>query len=111
MSIAAISTPIILWVVLVSSYAAYWGCIRHFEATLKKEDFRLWERLVLLHVGALRIAPRAIFFSFLLNGDFRSLNNIRISRAAFWTGVTAVMFGLSAGVVYWYYILFLPYKK
>jgi hypothetical protein len=111
MSIADYSTPIILWVVLVSSYAAYLGCIRHFEATLKKEDFRLWEQLILLQVGALRIVRRAVFFSFLLNGDFQSLSNPRISRASFWTVLTAVMFGLSAGVVYWYYILYLPYKK
>jgi len=111
MSIAHIPTPIILWAVLISSYAAYWGCIRHFEATLKREDFRLWESLVLQQVGALRIVRRAIFFSFLLNGDFQSLSNARISRAAFWTGITAAMFGLSAGVVYWYYNLYLPYNK
>jgi hypothetical protein len=111
MSIPDTPTPIILWVVLVSSSLAYWSCLRNFETTLKKENFRLWESLVLQQVDALRIARRAVFFSFLLNGDFRSLSNARISRAAFWTGITAVLFGLSASVVYWYYYLYLPFKR
>ncbi len=102
------ATPIILWAILSAALAIYWICLTYFESTLKKENFRLWESLVFQQVGALRIVRRAVFFTFLLNGDFQSLNNPRIARATSWVVVTGIISVLSGAAVLAYYNF---YKK
>ena len=105
------ATAIILWAVMVSALTAYSACLMHFETTLKREDFRLWQRLVMMQVGALRLARRAVFVTYLFNGDFQNLNNSRISRATYWALATGAAFVVSSISLFWYYRIYLPSQR
>jgi hypothetical protein len=111
MIFASIPISMIFWAAFVVFTTAYVECIKNFSRTLRKENLPLWEELYLPQAGAERINHGKIFKSFMRRGDFRSLNNTRTSRAAFCTGITGVLAGLSGSALFWYYALFLPYHK
>jgi hypothetical protein len=111
MIFATVSIPMILWSAFIIFMTAYVECIKYFSRTLKEENPSLWEELCQRQSGVGRINHGRIFRRFLFRGEFRSLNNPKTSRAGFWTGITGILAGLSTGVLYWYYVLYLPYKK
>jgi hypothetical protein len=101
----------VYWLSFVVSGTAYISCIKFFSLTLQKEHPALWESLRALQANVLRVNHGKIFFSFMKRGNLGALRNPKLSRIAFWIGISGVFFGLSASTLYFYYILYLPYHK
>ena len=111
MIFASIPFSIVYWLAFVLFLTAYIECIKNFSRTLKEENPTLWEELNGSEDAAKRVNHGKIFGRFMRRGDFKSLNNPRTSRAAFCTGIAAVLAGLSASTLFFYYELYLPYQK
>ena len=111
MIFASIPFSIIYWLAFVLFFTAYVQCIKNFSRTLRKENPTLWEELNGPLDAGKRVDHGKIFGRFMRRGDFKSLNNVRTSRAAFYTGISAVLAGLSASALFFYYELYLPYQK
>ena len=107
------STPfsIIYWLAFVLFCTAYIQCIKNFSRTLRKEKPNLWEELNGPLDETKPVNHGKIFGRYMRRGDFKSMTNGKISRAAFYTGITAVLAGLSASTLFFYYELYLPYQK
>ncbi len=106
-----IPAPWVLWGVFIGSFTSYLSCIKNFSERVRTEKPELWSELRQLQDGSNPVNAGRIFLSFLKLGKFQDLDNGRISHAGFWVGISGVVSGISASIVYWYYMLYLPYQK